>query len=530
MKKNPLYIFLILTISSFYSSFAQSFYPNINYVKLQNTLNLISTYYVDTVNQTKLTEDAIIGMLKELDPHSVYLSKEELKKANEPLNGNFDGIGVQFNLLYDTITVVSAISGGPSEKVGIMAGDKIIKIDGENATGKKITNSYVMKKLRGPKGTKVTVSIYRKGVKDLLDFVIVRDKIPLYSIDAAYMAAPEIGYIKLNNFAATTMNEFHAAIEKLKPQGLKHLILDLRGNGGGYLNTAIELADEFLDNGKLIVYTQGVNSPKTVYNATERGEFNKGKIVVLIDEGSASASEIVTGALQDWDRALVIGRRSFGKGLVQRPFELPDGSAIRLTTARYYTPTGRCIQKSYKDIDKYFKDFETRYKHGELMHKDSIKFPDSLKYYTPHKRIVYGGGGIMPDIFIPLDTTKTSDYYFALIRKGILNKFSLTYVDENRKILKEKYPDLETFKKNFIVNDNIIEALINAGEKEGVKKDIKGLELSKNDLTTNLKGLIARNIWDINAYFEITNPINDVYQKAIESIQDKTFHKLNISY
>ncbi|MDP4266029.1 MAG: S41 family peptidase [Bacteroidota bacterium] len=526
MRKIYLAFLLIPVFSISYSQV-----PNMNYLKLQNTLNIISNAYVDTVNQNKLTEDAIIGMLKELDPHSVYLSKEELKKANEPLTGNFDGIGVQFNLLYDTITVVMAISGGPAEKVGVMAGDKIVKIDGENSTGKKISNSYVMKKLRGEKGTKVTISVFRKGVKGLLDFTITRDKIPLYSIDAAYMATPEIGYIKINGFAATTMKEFAEAIAKLKPQGLKHLILDLRGNGGGYLNIAIELADEFLDDNKVIVFTQGINSPKQVYSATDRGNFNTGKIVVLIDEGSASASEIVTGALQDWDRALVIGRRSFGKGLVQRPFELPDGSAIRLTTARYYTPTGRCIQKSYKDgVDKYYKDFETRYKHGELMHKDSIKFPDSLKYYTPNKRIVYGGGGIMPDIFLPLDTSKNSDYYFSLIRKGIINKFTLSYVDNNRKMLKEKYPDLETFKKNFEIDNKFINDLIEFGEKEGVKKDPKGLETSRSEIALNLKGLIARDFWDMNAYFEITNPVNDVYKKAIEVIQDKTFDKMKIHY
>ncbi len=527
MKKTVLF-FTVLVCISVVNLFGQKHDPNKSDQKFSSALQIIRLAYVDTVNEEKLTESAITAMLKDLDPHSVYMSKDEIAKANEPLQGNFDGIGVQFNIIKDTIVVINPVPDGPSEKVGIMAGDKIVKIDGEDAVGIKINTDYVVKHLKGPKGSSVKVSIYRRGKSELLAYTIVRDKIPINSVDAVYMVTDNIGYIKLNKFAANTMEEFHEAMTKLKKSGMTNLILDLRDNSGGYLNTAIDLADEFLPDGEMIVYTQGHSSPKQISLATNKGEFEKGKLVVLINEGSASASEIVSGAVQDWDRALVIGRRSFGKGLVQRPYDLPDGSVIRLTTAHYYTPTGRCVQKPYNEgTDKYFKELTTRYKHGELVNQDSIKFPDSLKYYTPHKRLVYGGGGIMPDIFMPLDTTRISDYYSDLLRKNIINQYVLLYLETNRIQLKEKYTDVEVFLKSYTVDDDFMKKFIDYAEKEGVKKDEKGLETSEKYIRNFIKAWIARNLWDYNAYFRISNQEDDVFQEAIHSIQSKDMFRVN---
>ena len=498
--------------------------------KLTSALQIIDLFYVDTVNNKKVVESGIISMLKELDPHSVYMSKEETKEANEPLLGSFEGIGVQFNIVKDTIMVVSPTPGGPSEKLGIMPGDKIVKINGEDATGSKINNNYVVKHLRGPKGTTVDVGIKRKGKKDLLDYSIKRDKIPINSIDAVFMASPATGYIRLNRFGATTIDEFDSAMHKLNASGMKNIILDLRGNGGGYLNTAVDLADEFLGDGKLVVYTQGNNSTQQKYFATGKGNFEKGKLIVLIDEGSASASEIVSGAVQDWDRGIVMGRRSFGKGLVQRPFPLPDGSVIRLTTARYYTPTGRCIQKPYNEgTDKYFKDLTDRYKRGESFHPDSIRFPDSLRYYTPKKRLVYGGGGIMPDIFIPADTSRISDYYVDIQRKALMYTYSLQLIDQSRDSLKAKYKDVDSFVKNFTIDSVFLNKFLAFAEKEGVKKDQKGIALSKEYILNQLKADIGRGLFDINTYFLISADIDDVYKKAIEAMNDKTFKQYKIN-
>ena len=496
--------------------------------KLTAALQIIRMAYVDTVNAEKLTESAIVAMLKDLDPHSVYMSKDEVEKANEPLVGNFDGIGVQFNIINDTIVVITPTPDGPSEKVGIMSGDKIVKIDGEDAVGKMVTNDFVLKRLRGIKGSSVNVGIYRRGKPGLLDYTIIRDKIPINSIDAVYMAADNIGYIKVSRFAQNTMDEFHEAMNKLKKAGMKSLILDLRDNSGGYLNTAIDMADEFLNEGKLSVYTEGINSPRQTSIATRNGDFEQGKMVVLINEGSASASEIVAGAVQDWDRALIIGRRSFGKGLVQRPFNLPDGSVIRLTTAHYYTPSGRCVQKPYDEgNEKYFKDLQNRFKHGELVNPDSIKFPDSLKFYTPKKRIVYGGGGIMPDIFMPLDTTRISDYYSDLLRKNIINKFVLDYLDKNRNSLKKQYPDVVSFQKNYLVDDNFMKQFTDYAEKEGVKKDEEGLKTSESFIRNFIKAWMARNLWDFEAFWIITNQEDDIFQKALQAIQSKDLFSMN---
>ena len=367
---------------------------NIEIQKLGALLQMIDYYYVDTVNKTKLVDDGIRAILKDCDPHSQYIPASELKEMNEPLVGKFEGVGIQFNILEDTIMVTQTIAGGPSEKLGIRPGDRIVNIDGKKVAGVKITNKDVISKLRGDKGTKVKVDMYRRGEAELLTFDITRDKIPLFSVDASYKIEPDIGYIKISRFADNTVEEFKEALAKLKSQGVKSLILDLTSNGGGYLNRAHQLADEFLSDGKRIVYTEGRSQSREDYFSTAAGGWEKGKLVVMINEYSASASEIVSGAIQDWDRGLIVGRRSFGKGLVQKPYSLPDGSAVRLTVARYYTPSGRCIQKSYQEGDEeYSDDISNRFKHGELYHADSIKFNDSLKYTTNAKRVVYGGGG-----------------------------------------------------------------------------------------------------------------------------------------
>lgn len=498
--------------------------------KLASLLQMIDYFYVDTVDKVKITDDGIRAILKDCDPHSVYIPASELKETNEPLVGKFEGIGIQFNILEDTIMVTQTISGGPSEKLGIRPGDRIVNIDGKSVAGIKITNSDVLKKLRGNKGTKVTVDMYRRGEPELLPFEITRDKIPLYSVDATFMATPEIGYIKISRFADTTVDEFKEALQKLKAQGVKSLILDLTQNGGGYLNRAIELADEFLSDKKKIVYTQGRTSPLQESYATTAGNWETGKLAVMIDEYSASASEIVSGAVQDWDRGLILGRRSFAKGLVQKPYSLPDGSAVRLTVARYYTPSGRCIQKSYEKGDEaYDEDISERYKHGELYSADSIKFSDSLKFETNGKRTVYGGGGIMPDVFVPFDTSYNSKFYSDLVRKGAINEFALTYTDNNRNSLKSKYPDVKAFKAGFVVDDAMMDKFYAFAAKKGVEKDSAGIQTSGKLIVLQLKALMARDMWNSSAYYEIINEVNNTYNKAIESLQDNTFDRMKIA-
>jgi carboxyl-terminal processing protease len=525
------FLFLSLfLLASFSASFGQSAAAKQEIQKLISAMQIIDLAYVDSVDMTKLVSDAIEQSLQELDPHSSYIPKEDVEKANEPLEGSFEGIGVTFQIYQDTILIISPVPGGPSEKLGIMAGDKIVRINGEDATGDKVTNEWVMERLRGKKGTTVDVSIFRHGRKDLLDYTITRDKIPLNSIDATFMVGKDIGYIRLNRFSKTSQEEFIAATWTLKDAGMTKLILDLRGNSGGYLNTAVELSDEFLGPDKLIVYTEGLHNPRQDFMASISGSFETGKLVILIDESSASASEIVSGAVQDWDRGLIIGRRSFGKGLVQRPFNLPDGSVIRLTTARYYTPTGRCIQRPYENgTEEYYNEFRTRYQHGEYVYADSIKFPDSLKYFTPRGRTVYGGGGIMPDVFIPLDTSMYSDYFVDLRRKGVINQFTLDYVEKNRAELNAKYLTLDEFIRGFDIDGEIENQFIAMGEKENVKFDEAGWAASGAFIKIQLKALIARNLWDLSAYYQIISTMDDEFQKAVEILQDeKIFHKLNI--
>lgn len=501
-------------------------------LKFDDVMELVSSRYVDTVDQNQLVEDAIRGFMKDLDPHSEYYTADEYEKMNEPLKGNFEGIGIQFNIIKDTITVVSPISGGPSEKLGINSGDKIVKIGGENVAGIGITNNDVVKQLRGAKGTEVTVTIFRKsGGKKNFDVTIVRDEIPIFSVDASYMLTPDIGYIKVNRFAETTMDEFQEGMAKLGQSKMKHLVLDLRGNSGGYLKTAISLADEFLDDKNLIVYTEGVSSPKREYFSTNKGSFEEGKLVVLIDEGSASASEIVSGAVQDWDRGLVIGRRSFGKGLVQGPFKLRDNSVLKLTTARYYTPTGRCIQRPYDEgIDEYRQEGKRRMEDGELFSEDSISFADSLKFFTPNKRVVYGGGGIKPDVFVPLDTSMRSDYLGNLISEGILLNFTNEYIDENRPMLVERFETFEEFDEQFQIDAVFMEKFVAYAEKEGVKRDDVGMATSDKMIRNQLKARIAQGVWKTEGYFRVINQMSDEVQKAISAIEDDTFKELKIAY
>lgn len=500
--------------------------------KLQRALQFIEYAYIEELDDEKLVEDAIRGMLKELDPHSTYLSADELRRANEPLEGSFEGIGIQFNLINDTIIVVSPIPGGPSERVGLMPGDKIVKINGEAAHGSQITNQFVQDKLRGERGSTVDVAIFRTGSKELLDFTITRDRIPIFSVDAAFMASPEIGYIKINRFARTTMREYRDASRKLLEQGMKHLILDLNYNSGGYMDVAIDLADQFLESNQMIVYTEGHSSPRQEFKSSFRGNFKEGKVVVLINEGSASASEIVSGAVQDWDRGLIVGRRSFGKGLVQRPFELPDGSAIRLTTAAYHTPTGRNIQKPYDEgAEEYYKDLSERLSSGELVSPDNITFPDSLKFYTKiNNRAVFGGGGIMPDFFIPLDTTRVSEFYSRLVRRGIMNNFGIEYTNRHRASMSETYPEIESFIENFKVSRELIDELISYAAESDLTPEEGEIEEIYDIMRTQLKGLIARNLFDFAAYTQVIIQNDEAYMKAIEIIEDDTFEQLNIRF
>ncbi|WP_303924219.1 S41 family peptidase [Draconibacterium sediminis] len=496
-----------------------------NQVKFARLLRLVDGYYVDSSDVSDLTEKAIVHLLEELDPHSTYISKEEVDKMNEPLKGNFEGIGISFNIYKDTLMVTTVIAEGPSEKVGLRGGDRIIEVDGKNIAGIGLKNSDVFDLLRGEKGTKVDLTIARKGETNPLEFTIERDKIPIYSLDASYMLDESTGYIKLNKFSATTTDEFLEAMSDLKKEGIQNLVLDLRNNGGGYLKSAIELADQFLTDDQMIVYTDGTNDPKRDYKATAKGSFEDGKVVVLVNEGSASASEIVSGAIQDWDRGVIIGRRSFGKGLVQKPFFLNDGSMIRLTTAHYYTPSGRCIQKPYEEgISEYRKDYANRISNGEMFNADSIHFDDELKHKTlVNGRNVYGGGGVMPDIFVPMDTSSHYAYINNLRRKRVTYNFVLDYVDLNREDIAKQYPDFDKFNDKFEITEENIEQVVAGGIEEGIEKDEESLSYLKDELKRELKALIARDVYSRNDMYKILNEEDDAILKALEVFdnQDK---------
>ncbi len=497
--------------------------------KLNTAIFAITQLYVDTVNETKLAEDAINGMLEKLDPHSSYTTAEETRELNEPLEGNFSGIGIQFNMNKDTLYVIQVIAGGPSERVGMKAGDRIIAVNDTSIAGVKMKNRDIMKRLRGKEGTKVDVTVLRRGVSEPISFRITREQIPIYSIDASYMMDDKTGFVRVSRFAATTHDEFAEALDKLRSQGMTQLILDLQGNGGGYLISAVQMANEFLNKGQLIVYTEGDKSPRSEAVTEHQGSFNRGKVVILVDESSASSSEILSGALQDWDRAVIVGRRTFGKGLVQRPIPFADGSMIRLTVSRYHTPAGRCIQKPYdKGNEAYARDLYTRYENGEMMHADSIHFADSLRYCTlVNKRTIYGGGGIMPDIFVPLDTTRYTDYHRNLVAKGTLNQYAINYIDKHRKQLAKQYKDIGQFNSEFHIDSTLMQGLKEMGDKDKVEYNPEQAAQSYNLIARQLKALIARDLFDITAYFIVMNPVDPVVSKAYEIINDdKLYNEL----
>lgn len=492
--------------------------------KLRNAEQAIYHLYVDTVNEPKMIEAAIRGMLKELDPHSTYSTPKEVKAMTESLTGNFEGVGIQFNMLDDTLMVIQTVINGPSEKAGIIAGDRVVSVNDTAIAGVKMTREDIMKRLRGKKGTKVRLGIIRQGIKERLEFVVTRDKIPLKTIDAVYMIRPHVGYIRISSFGATTYKEFMEGISKLQEKGMNTLIIDLQENGGGYLQSAVEITNEFLQRGDMIVYTEGRRVSKQEYHARGGGKLLTEKVILLINEYSASAAEILTGALQDQDRGTVVGRRSFGKGLVQRPIEFDDGSMIRLTIAHYYTPTGRCIQKPYKkgDLKDYEMDIEKRYKHGELTNPDSIHFADSLKFYTLREhRTVYGGGGIMPDYFVPLDTTKYTRFHRQLTAKNIVLNSSLKFIDKNRKELKKRYPVFDDFIVKYEVPQSQIDGIIDEAKKQKITpKDEEELQRTIPYLKNQLKALVARDLWDMNEYFQIINETNDIVQKALDLLDN----------
>ena len=484
--------------------------------KLNSIINIIESDYVDSVSRSDLVEAAIPAILRKLDPHSVYIPARDLARANEPLQGNFDGIGISFNLLTDTILVISTIPGGPSEKIGLLAGDKIIYVNDSLVAGKNLSDERVMAMLKGPRGTVVRIKVLRKGNNDLLPFEITRDKIPIYSVDVGYMVNENTGYIRINNFAVNTFEEFIKTLRVLKEQGLTSLILDLRQNSGGVMESAIRIANQFLKDGEMIVYTKGRSQPRNEARATGKGEFETGNLVVLIDEFSASASEILAGAVQDNDRGIIIGRRSFGKGLVQEPVTFADGSGMRLTIARYYTPTGRSIQKPYNNgFDEYFDDLNSRFEHGEFRVSDSIRFADSLRFITPGGRVVYGGGGIMPDVFVPVDTSGISPYFLSV--RPLIYRFALKYTEDNRESLK-KYSDAYSIEK-YLDGQRIFEKFTEFASANGISKDRNGLLISGKRISIELKAYIARNILDNKGFYPIWEKNDSTLKFAIDYIK-----------
>ncbi len=533
MKKAILFLVSTLAIASVIAGQKDEWRDISPRQKLQAIESTIKNYYVDSIDEDMLVEAAIRGMTGQLDPHSVYSDKEETKELTEPLDGNFSGVGIEFNMQNDTLYVIQTVAGGPSERVGIQPGDRFIAVDDTVIAGKGMKNTDIMKRLRGEKGTKVKISVKRHGVPGSIEFVVTRDDIPLYSIDAYYMIDERTGYIRLSRFARTSIDEFLEAEKKLKKQGMKQLILDLTDNGGGYLDIAATIANQFLDKGELIVYTQGRKQPRRDMQARGDGKMKDGRLVVMVNQFSASASEILAGALQDWDRAVIVGRRTFGKGLVQHPIVFPDGTMLRLSIARYYTPSGRSIQKPYKqgEQDEYDLDILNRYNHGELENADSVKFDKSLKFTTlKTHRTVYGGGGIMPDVFVAVDTTDYSDYYRDIVAKGALNNYVIKYVDTHRDELKSHYKTDMQFTKEFTVTDSMTAELISDAEKAGVEYNKAQFDKSGNLIRSIVKALIARDIFGRSSYFRIANENEPIYREALRTINSEDYQTLlNIS-
>lgn len=493
--------------------------------KLLMSEQIIERFYVDSVNSDKMVQEAIVAMLKTLDPHSTYSDPEETKELTTPLTGNFSGIGVQFNMLNDTLFVIQTTSGGPSEKVGILPGDRIIQAGDSVIAGRKLPNSRIIKILRGEKGSQVLLKVLRKGSPEPIAFLVTRDDIPVYSVDAAYMADPTTGYIRISRFGEETEKEFEKALSDLRAKGMQNLIIDLEDNGGGYLQAAHQLASHFLEKGDMVVYTDAPKMGRSDFRVERPGDFRKGRLVIMANQYSASAAEILSGAVQDNDRGLIVGRRTFGKGLVQRPFPFPDGSMIRLTVSRYYTPSGRSIQKPYApgDEEAYRKDMLNRYEAGEFSSADSIHLPDSLRYSTlRNRRPVYGGGGIMPDLFVPIDTTMYSTYYRDLVAKGVINRFAITYVDAHRKSLRAEYPDGEAFDRGFTFTPEMLDEVVALGRADSVMPDSAMLEKSRPLIATIVKGLIARDLFESTDYFRVVNPaLSPSYRAALDLINDE---------
>lgn len=493
--------------------------------KLLMSEQIIERFYVDSVNSDKMVQEAIVAMLKTLDPHSTYSDPEETKELTTPLTGNFSGIGVQFNMLNDTLFVIQTTSGGPSEKVGILPGDRIIQAGDSVIAGRKLPNSRIIKILRGEKGSQVLLKVLRKASPEPIAFLVTRDDIPVYSVDAAYMADPTTGYIRISRFGEETEKEFEKALSDLRAKGMQNLIIDLEDNGGGYLQAAHQLASHFLEKGDMVVYTDAPKMGRSDFRVERAGDFRKGRLVIMANQYSASAAEILSGAVQDNDRGLIVGRRTFGKGLVQRPFPFPDGSMIRLTVSRYYTPSGRSIQKPYApgDEEAYRKDMLNRYEAGEFSSADSIHLPDSLRYSTlRNRRAVYGGGGIMPDLFVPIDTTMYSTYYRDLVAKGVINRFAITYVDAHRKSLRAEYLDGEAFDRGFTFTPEMLDEVVALGRADSVMPDSAMLEKSRPLIATIVKGLIARDLFESTDYFRVVNPaLSPSYRAALDLINDE---------
>lgn len=518
------FVIAIIALGATMSLLAQNFVLTPDR-KLRYAEGIIENYYVDSVDADNIVEEAIKAMLKTLDPHSQYSSPKETKELTEPLEGNFSGIGISFNMMNDTLYVIETIAGGPSERVGVRAGDRIISANDTVIAGVKMKNTDIMKRLRGPKGSIVAIKVLRRGEPELIEFRITRDNIPIYSVDAAYMADKTTGYIRISRFAKDTPKEVADALKKLKKQGMQQVLLDVQDNGGGYMNAAIELVNNFLRHGDLIVYIDSPRMEPYYFHAQNDGDYLKNRVVVMVNQYSASASEILAGAIQDNDRGLVVGRRTFGKGLVQRPFPFPDGSMIRLTVSRYHTPSGRCIQKPYEagDDESYRKDIINRYNSGEFSSADSIHFADSLRYTTlRNRRTVYGGGGIMPDLFVPIDTAFYSHYYRDLVAKGVLNQYCIDYVDHHRDELKAKYADETAFVNGFVVDDAMMQSLIDRGANEGVKFNEEQYATSREYLQLLVKALVARDLWDMGSYYRVMNVTNPIYVEALKLINDKT--------